>query len=342
AGDNVFEIIDEHADVEGWRQTLGFVFGIVLQDNQSAEKSIKILENLLAGVEGNQWERLVLLADFFEIIYAKEYVPAPAVRQRFIDYCLAAIEKSAPLSHRFDLARAMGILGDPRIVDVRQTPDGYVLIPKGKLTLGETGKKVEIKESFYMSKYPVTNAQYKLFMEEDGYRNDAWWSKEGKVWREKENISEPRYWRQGRWNGANFPVVGVSWYEAAAFCAWADGRLPTEAEWEWAAGRGERTYPWGDTAPTKERANYWESGLRRTTPVGIFPDGATPDGLLDMAGNVLEWCEDWYDERKSVRVLRGGSWYVVVVRLLCSDRDWYVPYVRDYGIGFRLVRFPSH
>ncbi|MBN1482821.1 SUMF1/EgtB/PvdO family nonheme iron enzyme [candidate division KSB1 bacterium] len=88
----------------------------------------------------------------------------------------------------------------------------------------------------------------------------------------------------------------MSWYKSAAFCVWVGGRLPTEAEW--AAGRGEQKYPWGNSEPTKDKANYRETGLMRTAPFGIFPEGATPDGLLDMAGNVWEWCEDWLNERE--------------------------------------------
>ncbi|MBN1466755.1 SUMF1/EgtB/PvdO family nonheme iron enzyme, partial [candidate division KSB1 bacterium] len=305
--DNLYPIIDEHADISEWRQTLAFAFGILLRENPP-DKNMRILAELIKGAKKGQWKRLVLLGDFYEIVNAKGYLPADETRQRFVDFCSSAIKERAPVQERFDLVRAYGLIGDERMVeDLRQAPEGYILIPAGNLTLGETGRKASISQPFHLSKYPVTNGQFRLFVEEDGYKRDEWWSKEGRLWREKEQISEPEYWRHGRWNAPNFPVVGVSWYEAEAFCAWAGGRLPTEAEWEWAAGRGERKYPWGEKEPTEEHANY-TSEPGRTTPVGIYPDGATPDGLMDMAGNVWEWCSDIYSTTSEYRVVRGGSW----------------------------------
>ncbi|RQW04566.1 DUF4062 domain-containing protein [candidate division KSB1 bacterium] len=343
AGDNLHPIIDEHADVSEWRQTLAFVFGILLREKRSPEKNIQILTELIDSVKQRQWVRLALLGDFFEIIYAKGYEPAQKVTKRFIDFCKNAIEEKAPLAQRFDLGRALGIVGDPRVaVDLRKNLEAYVLIPKGKLTLGETGKKETIDESFYLSKYPVTNAQYRLFVEEDGYRNEKWWSKEGKEWRDKNNISEPQFWKQGRWNGPNFPVVGVSWYEAKAFCAWAGGRLPSEMEWNWAAYHAEREHPWGKGEPKKEEANFLGLGLNRTTPVGLFPAGATPDGLMDMAGNVWEWCEDCDYEEVNRRVVRGGAFTTNAYgapALECGSGD---PYERHNHQGFRVLRVPSH
>jgi formylglycine-generating enzyme required for sulfatase activity len=152
------------------------------------------------------------------------------------------------------------------------------------------------------------------------------------------------------------PVVGITWYAARAYCLWLsllEGgeddryRLPTEMEWEWAAGgqQGEelqkvRLYPWLEAKgePSSLLANYGET-VGATTPVGSYPEGATPEGLYDMACNVWEWMDNLYDENTSARALRGGSWLIVPEFLRCSARNYGVrPAVRLNYFGFRVVR----
>ncbi len=161
---------------------------------------------------------------------------------------------------------------------------------------------------------------------------------------------EPDYWKDKRFNGDEQPVVGVSWNDVNAYCDWLsrsnrDGhtfRLPSVAEWEWAAGRGVRIYPWGEEEPTTKLANF-DGNVGQTTPVGSYPAGATPDGLMDMAGNVFEWCEDWWDEKeKTYRVLHGGSWGSYAGWLPCADRLRSNPVRRNVNVGFRVVHVPSH
>ena len=182
---------------------------------------------------------------------------------------------------------------------------------------------------FEIGKYPVTNREYKKFVTHAEY-------------------VMPQYWEDERFNNnEDQPVVGVSWFDAKLFCDWLNSqqkgyyRLPTGVEWEWAASSGVRKYPWGDNEPTPELANYC-GRVGQTTPVGNYPAGATPDGLMDMAGNVWEWCEDWYDEDKDVRVLRGGSWHSPSDRLLCSNGFVINPDGRVNSFGFRVVLVPSH
>jgi len=158
-----------------------------------------------------------------------------------------------------------------------------------------------------------------------------------------------------KFNKDDQPVVGVSWYAARAYCLWLsmldpDGwpyMLPTEQQWEWAAGGKRekpeqvlkvRKYPWGDEPePTSTHANY-ESYVGATTSVGRYPDGATPDGLYDMAGNVWELMENWADDGKDVVALRGGSWLNDADYLLCSARFSDYPQYRNLNFGFRVVR----
>jgi formylglycine-generating enzyme required for sulfatase activity len=150
------------------------------------------------------------------------------------------------------------------------------------------------------------------------------------------------------------PAVFVTWEEAKAYCEWVGGRLPTEAEREKACrGTDERTYPWGNEEPTPERAAFRRSwGFGATDPVGAHPKGASPYGLLDMGGNVWEWCADWYDDKYyevaprrdptgpssgEAHVVRGGSWDSRPSVLSCSCRNWGYRGYREGDFGFRCA-----
>jgi formylglycine-generating enzyme required for sulfatase activity len=134
-------------------------------------------------------------------------------------------------------------------------------------------------------------------------------------------------------------VTGVNWYEASAYAAWAGGRLLTEAEWEWAA-RGEqgREYPWGNEEPDATRANYYETGPKQAIPVGLYPCGATPEGVEDIAGNVWEWTASWYGQEQTRKLWRGGSWYNSASYLRASYRGSDEPESRVSYVGFRVAR----
>ena len=145
------------------------------------------------------------------------------------------------------------------------------------------------------------------------------------------------------------PVVNVSWYEAAAYAAWVGGRLPTEAQWEFAArGTDGRKYPWGDEEPTCDRANFQECGS--TLRAAREGRAQTPEQVYDLAGNAWEWCRDWSGdytaaERKdplgpatgSARVVRGGSFLNIPYDLRGANRYRSAPEVRDPSLGFRVV-----
>jgi len=201
-------------------------------------------------------------------------------------------------------------------------------------------------DTFAIGKTEVTNAQFRPFVEGDGYTNPDYWTADGWAWREAANRTAPYYWDNSDWNRDTQPVNGVAWYEAMAYAAWlsvqtgGDYRLPSEAEWEKAAcGTDDRRYPWGDAPPDAERANF-NRQVVRTTPVGSFPAGASPYGALDMAGNVWEWTRSVYggypynptDGRESSDnasqkyfTLRSGSWYNSSARMRCGARYWLRP-----------------
>ena len=220
-------------------------------------------------------------------------------------------------------------------------------VPAGEFVMGSNDDDDEkpphtvYLDSFYIDRYPVTNAEYKKFVDATHH-------------------PPPKHW----WNGQippgkeNHPVVYVSWLDAVAYAQWAGKRLPTEAEWEKAASwddikKEKRVYPWGnDFDPRK--CNSSESGIGDTTPVGKYsPQGDSFYGVADMAGNVWEWCADWYDENYyknspkenpkgpasgRYRVRRGGSWLSNSIDVRAANRLINEPDNRNIHLGFRCAQ----
>jgi iron(II)-dependent oxidoreductase len=234
----------------------------------------------------------------------------------------------------------------PKAAPLRTVTGGggapMVLVPAGEFLMGSDDSAEEDErprhrvylDAFYIDRYETTNVQYRRFIERTGHR-------------------APRYWGDGSFNDASQPVVGVSWHDADAYCRWAGGRLPTEAEWEKAArGTTRQKYPWGGD---------WEAGRTnanadKTSPVGSYPRGMSPYGADDMAGNVWEWVADWYDktyyQRSSERnpkgpesgeskVLRGGAWDFNPIFLRVAARHFNSPVSRFTNIGFRCANGAS-
>ena len=191
-----------------------------------------------------------------------------------------------------------------------------VPIPAGEFLYGDGKRRVYLPE-YWIAKTPVTNRQYKAFLDATGHR-------------------APDHWRGGNTPAGKkeHPVVCVSWDDATAFCRWVGVVLPSEEEWEKAArGTDGRKYPWGDAPPDKNRCNF-DNQVDDTTAVGKYLAGA--NGLFDMAGNVWEWCADWY-AKDVTRALRGGSWWGTAVWVRCATRYWYAPDYRSGLYGFRVV-----
>lgn len=211
---------------------------------------------------------------------------------------------------------------------------------------------------FWIDTYPVTNQRYAGFIDAGGYKSPELWSDAGWQFICKQRIAEPLYWSDALWNAPLQPVTGVSWWEALAFARFEGKTLPTEAQWEAAAGGGERTYPWGETEPEERHATFAPecepSELnRKSTPVDALPDGRSPFGCFDMAGNLGEWCLDnasdnyqWADkgsnpiyrvEEAAPHIVRGGSGLHDMDNLRCASRDYYPPQLRDNIVGIRCV-----
>ncbi len=335
----------------------------------------------------------------------------------------------ADLRARIAAGLALGELGDTRL-ESHQGPHGAyqlsprVVIPGKVYSLGSDEGEGEPDErprfslrldDFELAQFPVTNAEWRCFMQAGGYANADWWETEdARAWRlgklsmeqeksryrdvrlnlqgdfegatagltptaieqaqswvdtdhetfetwlsdwlpEGELVREPLYWRDPRYNNPAQPVVGVCWYEARAYCCWLSeqaGRrfsLPGEAQWEVACrGSERREYAWeGDYDPMK--ANVYDTHLRNTTPVGIFPAGDTPQGLMDMTGNVWEWTRDRFEgypmlpddgrgeaTGRQRRVLRGGAFLNSRQDVRAASRNGSDPAHRHDNVGFRV------
>ncbi len=237
-------------------------------------------------------------------------------------------------------------LNHEKTVSVLPEEASMALVPEGEFLMGSvTGEADEqpvhrvYLNAYLLDKYHVSVGQYAKFLDSTSRERPPDW-----------NIMNRPY-HQKR------PVVNVSWADADAYCRWTGKRLPTEAEWEKAArGTDGRTYPWGDEFPTRFHANSMNQDWRNhgaLTPVGLLEGGKSPYGVYDMAGNVWEWVNDWYDQdyyktsprqnptgpSKGVfKVIRGGSWGSSVDALRSSERETHTPSYQGLGTGFRCAK----
>lgn len=371
-------------------------------------------------------------------------LPASHLRQpnptrlKIIKEMLNVLERNPPrleIPLRRRLGLALSTIGDPRFNPPlplgeelgARVKSHFITIPAGKFLMGTSDDEAQrLKEqgadsfgdekpqhavyvsAFGIGKYPVTNIEYRAFVDDKGYEKESYWSERGKSWlngsmdadlsfisdedtkkrykdwlasRPKEKRNQPFFWDDPQWNADTLPVVGVTWFEAEAYCQWLTNklrqakaitdtqeiRLPREAEWEKAARAQRptsnlqpltsRLWSWGDTWDAT-KCNSSASNFNGTTPVGMYPNGASDYGVQDMMGNVWEWCADWWDdglyasrkdqevrdplgaENGSTRVVRGGSWFANQLNCRSAFRGRDTPLDFSDGIGFRLLLSP--
>ncbi len=189
--------------------------------------------------------------------------------------------------------------------------------------------------TYAMDVYEVTNAQYRTFIENKGYETEAHWSTAGWQWQQGQDRRQPSYWTNETVNQPDQPVVGVTWYEAEAYCRWAGKALPTSTQWEKACrGTDERQYPWGDkplNADAEKAASKPEE--IRTAAVGSVPQARSPYGIHDLAGSVLEWTSTEREDQGYE--LRGGSGAATSAHVGCQASHTLLPSVTANFIGFR-------
>ncbi len=223
-------------------------------------------------------------------------------------------------------------------------PSGFVL---GEFPREQPQHEVQLTRGYWIDKTEVTNQSFQAFVAAGGYTTRAYWSEAGWEWLSRQMVDMlPRFCLG---NLPDNPVACVTWYEAEAYAAWRGGRLPTEAEWEFAArGPDSRIYPWGNEFDPALCNVVEAKGLQ---PVGSYPAGASWVGALDMAGNVMEWVQDWlgdYPEGTAIdptgptegraKVEKGGWWGSSLFVARSAYRHFEDP--PDYGdthIGFRIV-----
>jgi formylglycine-generating enzyme required for sulfatase activity len=370
-----------------WHETLLLTVGVLGIVKQSPFKAGRALRELCAeDLAGDHRGRNVVLAgealaDVGEA--GADRASAATVITRLVQVMQ---DRETPAPARRDAGHLLGRLG--------WEPEGgldvWVEVPPGPFVYGDGKERRVIEVSYRIGVYPVTNKQFTRFVEAGGYGQRGCWSAEGWAWRTgtydstapddlkgrlsqrpAEKRDQPYWWGDDRLASPLCPVVGVSWFEAQAYCRWlalevgldpdspAAPRLPTEEEWERAVrGTDGREYPWGDAwdrtrvncadwwarRDIDELSRWWESGERKEanpspTAVVAFPEGANPAELRDGAGNIWEWTGPWYREGEW-RALCGGCWDSRGRRVRCASRFGVHPGYFSSAVGFRVV-FPG-
>ncbi|MCI0708569.1 MAG: SUMF1/EgtB/PvdO family nonheme iron enzyme [Chloroflexi bacterium] len=254
----------------------------------------------------------------------------------------------------------------PASHDILPPPFDWIDIPARQVTLKGAHGTFNVP-AFNIAKYPVTIAQYKVFMDDNGYTTDRWWTKSGWHWIQREGHTTPDYWNYEKWHSlwhSDHPVVGISWFEAYAFTQWLSEKtgenifLPTEWQWQRAAQGSDydRIYPWGNDWNSSRCNNDvdgrdWQKRRDQgntTSPVTRYEGkGDSPFGVVDMAGNVWEWTNLESETAQPVdtedtnvkRVIRGGSWYDNnIATFHVTYGLGFSPDARGFGIGFRCAR----
>lgn len=272
-------------------------------------------------------------------------------------------------------------LAPPELDASAPAPGTMVHVPGGRVSMGTDDRSVAYDnerprhdvelEPFWIDAHPVTNGAYLDFVQGGGYEDRGCWSDAGWAWRSEEALVAPKYWTSGPsgWRerfmdrvvdlDPRRPVCHVCYWEADAYARWAGKRLPTEQEWEAAAGWDpregrSRRYPWGEDPPTALHANL-DALLFETTAVGSYPEGRSPIGCWDMVGNVWEWTSsDFHGYRgyetfpypeyseaffgPEYKVLRGGSWATRFGAIRNTFRNWDYPIRRQIFSGIRCAR----
>lgn len=351
-----------------WREVVLLFFGVLhAQGAKKVDAFFKtILEELADQPRPAQAARCAgLLGSVLRDLAPLHYVAPDERYGRLLERVLGIFDKrkskGVPIADAIEAAEALGQAGDPRFAP-EHLGRNWVEIPAGEFRMGAQNKRPKGEnfdrdayddeapvrrvrlEAYRIGRYPVTVGEYARFVQEEGYARQELWQAGGfrqfhAPWDWESQIGHPTR-----------PVVGVSWFEAAAYASWAGAALPTEAQWERAArGVEGRKFPWGEDEPSPRHLNF-SGQVGKPTPVGVYPVGETPEGIRDLAGNVREWCvnvfasygveeeRDSTDEaRRKARSLRGGAWNNSAWYCRSSNRDGLQPDFRNVLIGFRVV-----
>ncbi|MCA9995346.1 MAG: SUMF1/EgtB/PvdO family nonheme iron enzyme [Anaerolineales bacterium] len=383
------------AEGDTWREVLNLVAGTLTFNGKKSGDVMDVVEKMLpnsvpAVDDVAAWRRVWLGAEM-ALVPGVDFMQQDEVGQEILPWLqtlLAALVTNGALTppQRAAAGMALGRLGDDR-ADVAVDVPEMVPVAAGTFLLGSDKTKDELAyddempqhelwlPDYAIGKYPVTVAQFGRFVAAGGYtaRWQHCWTTAGWQWREANSVTEPRYWQNANLSVPNQPVVGVSWYEAVAYCGWLRAttgrafRLPSEAMWEkaasWVPQVGsesagvKRLYPWGDEWDPG-RLNGAETRIGQITAVGLFPTGCSFYGTYDMAGNVWEWCSGAgvgaspypfelkvYDEEIATetqfRALRGAAAHNDYRFCRAAFRGLDDPDLRGVNVGFRVAEHLS-
>jgi formylglycine-generating enzyme required for sulfatase activity len=335
----------------GWREALPLV-AYELAHGATPQVAFELTERLMfeaAPTRTAGWQPLLLAASCLDAIGAEESTAALRVVAQHDLVALLGAPK-ATLAERIQAGTLLGSLGDPRLAQVLSpmaeiAAGSYVLGRKGGYDDEGPEQHIHVP-AFAIGIYPVTNQEYAVFLDDTSHQ-------------------PPRYWRDTRFNNMSYPVVGVTWHDAVAYCAWLNARLgqaglrapdmvvrlPLEIEWEKAASwdphsQTKRQYPWGNEWSNTRANTAAGRGTWMTTPVGCYPEGVSAYGLHDCIGNVWEWTANIYCsypgaaapfEEPGSYTLRGSSCVSLSNHARCTFRSRLVATYWRYHLGFRIV-----
>lgn len=360
--------------------------------DREVERALKSCETMIVVLSAQAIESENVTDEWSYYLEGKKTVVPVLIEDCEIPFRLRRrqrIDFSGSVDEAFaDLCTVLGVepITQPIDAALERLPDEpeTVPVPAGSFRMGSTPEQVNtLKQSmpldehiyldaelpqhivnlaaYRIGTYPVMVGEYQAFIQAGGYHENRFWTLVGRIWRDKTKIAHPYLWTNSRWTGNDrLPVIGVSWFEAVAYCTWLAEvtgrhyRLPSEAEWEYAArGTQGLLFPWGNSFIENHVVYELNSGAH-TVEVGSKPGGVSWCGVFDMSGNVWEWVNSIYqpypyypDEREHLkgnylRVLRGGSWQSVGLRsggtkLRTMVREWGEPSMQDFKLGFRVA-----
>ena len=369
----IADILAAHVGEQVWWEVSLLTIGYLGVRQQLPKVAGEVIERLVEAKPGPAGEAIVLAGEAVLDTWPSGVLPQS---KEHVVQALAPMMQDAGIGT--ELRRRAGLLLGRlgwRPADL----DNFVEVPAGRFLYGLRKEGEEISYRYWVAKYPVTNLQYTRFIQAGGYQQRELWSEVGWQWRTGEfeegateaverdwldhrparRRNEPYFWHNVDLGNPIFPVVGVTWYEAEAYCRWLATqlqagaipqgytlRLPQDREWERAArGVDGLEYPWGEGFQ-KDAANTWESnpdkssGVGGTTAVCTFQQGISPVGAWDMSGNIWEWIATWYDDDQRYRVVRGGSWIGYQWFARGSFVNWSTPLMFNDDLGFRVVIAP--
>jgi len=276
--------IREYWDDEWYREMIQLYIGYL--SIESRKWANRIVREILDQEDKMPFYRWRLAC--WSLLDIHQNTREPQVVQLAKNRLLSIFDTDVEPKARADAGEILGWLGDPR--DLEE----FIPVKGGTYELSMGTFEIQ---PFEMAKYPVTNQWYATFIKDGGYSKKEFWTEEGLKWLEHIGEKVPRFWHDRRVNCPNMPVVGVCWYEAAAFAKWLTltkyddkiYRLPDENEWEAAAAGSEKREYAYENEFDKNKCNAEESGIEKTSSVGIFKAGDTPEGISDLSGNVWEW-----------------------------------------------------